>query len=96
MSALGTGGESGVCSSLLFFDIYLFIWLCRLLLAALGFLLCHAGSSIVVLGFSCPMACGILVPQPGIKLVSPQLQSRFLTTGPLGKSPIPTFLSSLI
>ena len=33
------------------------------------------------------MACGILVPQPGIKPMSPALQGRFLTTGPPGKSP---------
>ena len=32
------------------------------------------------------VACGILVPQPGIELVSPALQGRFLITGPLGKS----------
>ena len=32
------------------------------------------------------MACGILVPQPGIKPASPALEGRFLTTGPPGKS----------
>ena len=31
-------------------------------------------------------ACGIFVPQPGIKLSSPALQGRFLTTGLPGKS----------
>ena len=31
-------------------------------------------------------ACGILIPQPGIKPTSPALQGGFLTTGPLGKS----------
>ena len=35
---------------------------------------------------SCPVACGILVPWPGIKPVSPALEGRFLTTGPRGKS----------
>ena len=35
---------------------------------------------------TCPMACGILVPQPGIKPTSPALQGRFLTAEPLGKS----------
>ena len=35
---------------------------------------------------SFPMACGILVPQPGIEPVSPALESKFLTTGPPGKS----------
>ena len=35
---------------------------------------------------SCPAACGILVSPPEIKAASPTLQSRFLTTGPPGKS----------
>ena len=35
-------------------------------------------------GLSCPMACGILVPQPGIEPVSPALEGGFLTTGPPG------------
>ena len=35
---------------------------------------------------SCPLACRILVPQPGIKLTSPAMENRFLTTGPPGKS----------
>ena len=35
---------------------------------------------------SCPAACGILVPWPGIQPASPALQDRFLTTGPSGKS----------
>ena len=30
--------------------------------------------------------CGIVVPQPGLKLASPALQGRFLTTAPSGKS----------
>ena len=33
------------------------------------------------------VACGILVPQPWIKLASPALEGEFLTTGPPGKSP---------
>ena len=32
------------------------------------------------------MACGILVPQPGIEPISPALEGKFLTTGPPGKS----------
>ena len=32
------------------------------------------------------MACGILVPQPGIKLASPELEGIVLITGPPGKS----------
>ena len=34
-----------------------------------------------------PKACGILVPQPGIKPTSSALEGGFLTTGPPGKSP---------
>ena len=37
-------------------------------------------------GLSCPLACGILVPQPGIQPASPALEGRFLTPGPPGKS----------
>ena len=43
-------------------------------------------------GLSCPAACGILVPWPGFKPVSPGLQDQFLTTGPPGKSPWQSFL----
>ena len=34
----------------------------------------------------CSLACKILAPQPGIEIMSIALQSRFLTTGPQGKS----------
>ena len=36
----------------------------------------------MALGLSWLVACGILVPWPGIETVSPALQGRFLTTGP--------------
>ena len=36
---------------------------------------------------SCSMACGISVPPPRVEPLSPTLQGRFLTTGPLEKSP---------
>ena len=36
-------------------------------------------------GLSCPLACGILVSQLGIKPMFPALGSRFLTTGAPGK-----------
>ena len=36
------------------------------------------------LSLAAPRACGILVPQPGMKLGSPALGGRFLTTGPPG------------
>ena len=45
-----------------------------------------AGSAAVAPGLSFPMACGILVPQPGIEPASPTLEGGFLTTGPTGKS----------
>ena len=37
-------------------------------------------------GLSCTVACGILVPRPGIEPVSPELAGGFSTTGPPGKS----------
>ena len=47
----------------------------------------HMDSLIVARGLSCPLrACGILVPQPGVKPPSPELQGKFLTTGPPEKS----------
>ena len=41
----------------------------------------HMGSVLVVYGPSCPVACGILVPQPGVKPVSPTLAGGFFATG---------------
>ena len=46
----------------------------------------HTSSVVVARGLSCPAACGILVPWPGIKPTSPALEGRFFTTGPPGKS----------
>ena len=43
-------------------------------------------SLVVVHGLSCPTACGILVPRPGIEPTSPALEGGFSTTGPPGKS----------
>ena len=45
-------------------------------------------SAVAVHGLSCPAACGILVPRPGIEPASPALEGGFLTTGPPGKSPM--------
>ena len=45
----------------------------------------HAGSVVAANGLSCPAACGILVPQPGIEPASPALEGRLFTTGPPGK-----------
>ena len=44
-------------------------------------------SVVVACELCCLMACGILVPQPGIELACPELEDGFLTTGPPGKSP---------
>ena len=53
----------------------------------------QVGSLVVVHGFSCPMACGILVPRLGIEPASPVLQGRFLTTRSLGSPQGITFRS---
>ena len=45
-------------------------------------------------GFSCPKVCRILVPQSGIKPMSPALQGEFLTLVHQG-SPWRTFLKPL-
>ena len=48
---------------------------------------CSSWASLIAgCGLSCPVACGILVPRPGIRLESPALEGGFLTTGPPGKS----------
>ena len=46
----------------------------------------HVGSVVMVCRLCCSIACGILVPLPGIEPTSPALQGRFLITGPPGKS----------
>ena len=73
---------SSILASSFFFliFIYLFIWLRQELVAACG--LFH-----VACGLSCPVACGILVPRPGIEPAFLALEGVFLTTGPPGKSP---------
>ena len=42
---------------------------------------------VVVHGLSCPLACGILVPQRGIKPASSASEGAFSITGPPGKVP---------
>ena len=39
----------------------------------------------------CPVACGILVPGPGVEPMSPAPAGGFLTTGPPGKSCLTSF-----
>ena len=55
----------------------------------------YTGSVVVAHELSRSVARGILVPQPGMKPVSPALQGRFLTTGPPGKPPTNLFHISL-
>ena len=45
------------------------------------------GSVVAARGLGCPLTCGILVPGPGIELMSSAFQGGFLTTGPTGRSP---------
>ena len=59
--------------------IYLCIWLCWVWVAILWIF-------IVAQWLSCPAACGILVPWPGIEPASFAMEGGFLTTGPPGKS----------
>ena len=57
----------------------LFVWLHQVLGVA------HGHSSCGMLAYF-PMACGVLVLQPGIQPVSPVLKGRFTAPEPLGKS----------
>ena len=50
------------------------------------------GSVVVARGLSCPVACGILAPRPGVEPASPALEGGFLTTGLPGKSLTSSFL----
>ena len=60
--------------------------LCRLQHSTWARSLRHASSIVVACRLSCPTACGILVPWPGIEPASPALEVRFFTTGPPGRS----------
>ena len=80
--------------------LILFIWLHWVLVAACGFFHCSAWASLQLWcagsrahGLSCPTACGILVPPPGIKPMSPALEGGFLTTGLPGKFLLTVFLT---
>ena len=80
--------------TLLFKNIYLFIWLHQVFIASHGIFSCgsrtlylwHVGLGVAAYGFSCSKVWGILVPWPGVEFMSSVLQSRFLTTRPPGKS----------
>ena len=91
----------------LFYFLFIF-WLHRVLVAARGIFCCGAqalhcsvraslqlqrtGSVVVARGLSCPAACGILVPRPGMEPVSPALQDGFSTTGPPEVVEVPPLL----
>ena len=81
------------CFSLLFKKKYYFIWLCWLLVGARGifgascriFCCWHTDPLVAAHRLSHSRAHGSLVPHPGIKLVFPALQGRFLTPELPGK-----------
>ena len=56
----------------------------------------HVSSVVVAQGLSCPAACGILVPPPGMEPVSPALEGGFFTTGPPGKFRYFIFLKAIV
>ena len=86
-------GQLSMSHFFVFFFFLIFLYLAASgLTEALNLSSLHTDSLVVALGFSCSKACGILVPQPGIKLASPALQGGFLTTGPPGR-PRPISLS---
>ena len=72
----------------LFLKNYLFIWLCGVL-AEVGSRARRLNSCGVQAQF--PVACGILVAQPGIEPTSPALKGRVLTTEMLGSPPFFSF-----
>ena len=62
--------------------MYLFIWL-------------HWVLAVVCRLSSCPVACGILFPQPGVEPVSSALEGRFLTTALLSQTLLTSDLFSI-
>ena len=87
--SLGSGlhrilGTSRLCSPIWPFPSFFFVG-CPGSLWLKGSLLWL--SVVMVCGFSCPAACGILVPWSEMEPGSPALQSGFLSTGPPGKTP---------
>ena len=61
---------------------YSLVVVCKLLIAVVSVVAEHG---LQACWFSCPVACGILVPGPGIEPMSPGLAGGLLTTGPPGK-----------
>ena len=65
---------------------YSLVAVCRLLIAETSLVAEHGlqrvrASVVVVQGLSCPEACGILVPRPGIEASTHAFASGLLTTG---------------
>lgn len=70
-----------------FSNVYIFIWLLQVSVVAGRLSTCstqapepEGSGSGGVWATSCFEACGILVPRPGIKPMSPAVEGRFLTT----------------
>ena len=77
----------------LFSPLFFFFWPHQVLVAARRIFVmsreilhCHTCTVQLQFRLSWHVACGILVPQSGIKPMSPALQGRFLTAGPPRKS----------
>ena len=54
------------------------------------------GSVVAARGLRCLLACGILVPRPGIELMPPALEDGVLTAGPLGESQDMLLLTNIL
>ena len=68
-------------------NLFSLFWLHWVSVEVCEILPCGSWASLLVAhGLSCPMACAILVPWPGIKPTFPALNGELLTTGPPGKS----------
>ena len=75
---------------------FFFFWLHQVLVVAPGIFHCstRALCFVEVCRLSCPAACGISVPQPGIEPASPALAGRFSTTAPPGKLKLKIFCTA--
>ena len=74
-----------------FFFWKIFIWVHQVLVVAHGIFVVDVGSFDVARRLSCCIACGISLPWPGIKPMSPAFEGKFLTIGSQGKSHISEF-----
>ena len=80
--------------SLIHTDLWknIYFWLHQVLVVTCRTFCCSMGSLVTVAcGVNRPMACGLLVPQPRTKAMSPAFKGGFLTIGPPEKSPTLTF-----